>query len=645
LESLESRRLLSVAVEDGTLVVRGTAAGDDISVVRTGIDDVIVRLNGSSRVFDVDHLDESAIRIFGEAGHDCITTGSGITALDVYLEVRGGSGNDSIVGGDNFDNFFGEDGNDTIRGNAGGDLLVGGAGDDSIDGGSGDDTIHGDAGNDTLVAGAGFDGVAGGEGIDSVVGDADEDVLFDGENPGGDDGSVIVDPAGILRISGSPRHDIISGGAADGVITIEYNGVQKSISAAGVIGVLGDVGAGDDYLDLRIQGGAAIQVPATLLGAGGDDQLFGGDGNDSLSGGEGDDWIEGWDGNDTLAGNDGHDRLEGQNGNDSLAGGNGNDYLHGAGGTDTLSGGAGLHFFFDGEVVSGASLPTALTIRDSALVFTGTERQDLVAVWKNPANDLVVWIDGQTYVVDKNFVVSLDLRGNGGDDVLRLDPTFDMGSTILGGLGNDRLIGGARSDFMGDQDGNDLLVGNGDQDRLDGGEGNDTLDGGSGPDFMRGGGGRDTVDYSSRTRDLVINQSDQDTANDGEADEFDLVAVDIEQVRGGSGNDRFIGSGADNAYFGGPGNDVLSGFGDSDALFGEAGNDLLVGGANNDFLFGGSGDDSLYGQDANDVLEGQDGDDLLSANDNHRDTVNGGNDADTARVDSLDVVTNVETRA
>jgi Ca2+-binding RTX toxin-like protein len=305
-----------------------------------------------------------------------------------------------------------------------------------------------------------------------------------------------------------------------------------------------------------------------------------------------------------------------------------------------------LHFFFDGEVVSGATFPPSLTIRDSStLFFNGTERQDLVAVWENATNDLVVWIDGQTYVVDRNFVVNLDLRGNGGDDVLRLDPALDIGTTLFGGLGNDRLIGGARSDLMGGQDGNDLLVGYGDQDRLNGDEGNDTLDGGSGPDFMQGGGGRDTADYSSRTRDLIINQSDQDTANDGEADEFDLVAVDIEQVRGGSGNDRFIGSGADNAYFGGSGNDVLSGFGDSDALFGEAGNDLLVGGANNDFLFGGSGDDSLYGQSANDVLEGQSGDDFLSANDNHRDTVNGGSDTDRAHVDGLDVVTGVETRA
>jgi Ca2+-binding RTX toxin-like protein len=62
-------------------------------------------------------------------------------------------------------------------------------------------------------------------------------------------------------------------------------------------------------------------------------------------------------------------------------------------------------------------------------------------------------------------------------------------------------------------------------------------------------------------------------------------------------------------------------------------------------LDGGNGSDSLYGQAANDTLLGSAGNDQLFSNDNARDTVNGGDDSDVATADSLDVVTNVETRA
>jgi Ca2+-binding RTX toxin-like protein len=53
----------------------------------------------------------------------------------------------------------------------------------------------------------------------------------------------------------------------------------------------------------------------------------------------------------------------------------------------------------------------------------------------------------------------------------------------------------------------------------------------------------------------------------------------------------------------------------------------------------------MYGQEGNDNLQGQDGNDQLFANDNRRDTVNGGANSDIASADALDVVTGVEIRA
>jgi Ca2+-binding RTX toxin-like protein len=316
-------------------------------------------------------------------------------------------------------------------------------------------------------------------------------------------------------------------------------------------------------------------------------------------------------------------------------------------GADTLAGGAGLNFFTDGETVSGASYPATLSIDNlGVLRFDGTDAHDRVALWINPAGDFIVWIDGATYLVYRAWAHGgFAFSGNGGNDVCRLDPALDVRTDMNGGLGNDTLVGGAGPDRMIDDDpGNDRLLGNGGSDTLAGGDGDDTLDGGAGADRMIGGRGRDTADYSSRTANLLVNQADDDNPTDGELRESDHVSEDIERVLGGSGNDRFIGNHLNNAYLGGDGDDTMSGAGGADALQGQGGHDVIVGGAGNDFLDGGAGNDSIYGQAGNDVLLGQGNNDHLFANDNARDTVNGGFENDTAAVDDLDIVTSVETR-
>jgi Ca2+-binding RTX toxin-like protein len=164
---------------------------------------------------------------------------------------------------------------------------------------------------------------------------------------------------------------------------------------------------------------------------------------------------------------------------------------------------------------------------------------------------------------------------------------------------------------------------------------------------MFGGAGRDTADYSSRSGNLFITQNESSTGlgRGGEADEDDVLALDVERVLGGSGDDRFNGGDGPNTYFGGDGDDTISGFGAADALHGQGGDDVIVGGFGNDFLDGGSGNDDVYGQVGNDTLLGQGGNDRLFSNDNARDTVNGGSGADAGRVDGLDVVTSIETAA
>ena len=634
-EPLEARRLLSVSFDDENGIVRvtGTAGNDTISLTRVGSDNVIVNDNGTAHEFDLDDVDQG-FHVFGEAGDDRITVGSGFAPFEIELDVRGGDGNDSIVGGNNIELFYGEAGNDTLRGNGLGDQLTGGSGNDIIDGGSGDDTIQGEAGNDslnggdgddqvvggsgndTVIGGSGFDILDGRGGTDSVLGNAADDALFSGENPGGDDRTVFIDSAGVVRIVGTPRKDVVDVLLDGGLVAVGFGAATKWFVEGDVTGIHADLGAGDDFIHLRQD---SFPFRATLLGGDGDDEMSGGAGSDHIEGAAGD------------------DQLRGLGGDDEIFGGVGNDTLDGEGGNDTLLGGAGFNVLRNGETNSGGSLP-GLSLSDGVLRFDGTEDQDQLAIWRNGAGDLVVWLDGNTQVVDGDDVSGFRGLGNGGNDVLRLDANLALRSTMEGGLGNDQLIGGALAD---------LLLGGLNDDRLFGNAGDDTLDGGAGTDQMFGAGGRDTADYSSRSGNLFIRQNNESSSagRGGEADEDDLLGFDVERVLGGSGNDSFVGGDHNNTYFGGAGNDTISGNGGNDALHGQGGDDSIIGGSGNDFADGGDGNDSLYAQGGNDTLLGQGGNDRLFAADNARDTVNGGGNDDTGSVDGLDVVTSVETRA
>jgi uncharacterized delta-60 repeat protein len=173
------------------LVANGTASADTFSVVRVGIDDVTVTVDGLSRTFDMDDFD--SIVFNGQDGNDTMTAGAGVAHLtmnggngndrltgNALANVfHGGGGNDYIVGGDGVDALFGDAGFDTLNGQNGNDHLEGGDGNDTLTGGAGNDTMLGQAGDDTFYARDGAkDTVDGGsgtadraqrDGIDSVV--------------------------------------------------------------------------------------------------------------------------------------------------------------------------------------------------------------------------------------------------------------------------------------------------------------------------------------------------------------------------------------------------------------------------------------------------------------------------------------------
>jgi len=86
-----------------------------------------------------------------------------------------------------------------------------------------------------------------------------------------------------------------------------------------------------------------------------------------------------------------------------------------------------------------------------------------------------------------------------------------------------------------------------------------------------------------------------------------------DKLYGGSGNDELYAGFGDNELYGGSGDDILHGGQGNDKLYGGSGNDLLAAGAGNNELYGGEGDDTLHGGPGDDLLVGGKGNDVLAA--------------------------------
>ena len=374
---------------------------------------------------------------------------------------------------------------------------------------------------------------------------------------------------------------VINGSAGANTVILDFMGGTFALGSAGpVSGIVLDLLGGSDALKIRGSAGADSYV----LGAGsggagvgavainGDafrDIAFAGVETFVVSMSDGADSFHSRGNTATGGVFTGVVTAYGGAGNDTLGGGAGNDTLNGGNGNDTFTTGATL----DGNDVLNGGDGTA-DVADYSL-----RTHDLVVILDDSAND------GESGEND-NIMSDVEvIKGGSGDDSM-LCGTADC--TLFGNAGNDSLLGS---------------LGN---DTLNGGTGNDTFTesvNAAGADVFNGGAGIDTVDYGFRTNAVTLTING--LADDGEPGERDTIALDIENLMGGSGNDTIVGSSLANRLEGGPGNDTISGGG---------GNDTLVGGA---------GNDTLSGDDGNDTFDEED-------TSNGADTMNGGTGIDVA---------------
>lgn len=105
----------------------------------------------------------SGFEVNAGGGDDTVTVGRGV---GVSVTLRGGPGNDQLVGGSSVfgDKLIGGPGDDVLMGRAGPDLLYGGPGNDHLYGGSDDDKLVGGPDDDVLRGESGEDILLGGPG-------------------------------------------------------------------------------------------------------------------------------------------------------------------------------------------------------------------------------------------------------------------------------------------------------------------------------------------------------------------------------------------------------------------------------------------------------------------------------------------------
>jgi Ca2+-binding RTX toxin-like protein len=220
-----------------------------------------------------------------------------------------------------------------------------------------------------------------------------------------------------------------------------------------------------------------------------------------------------------------------------------------------------------------------------------------------------------------------EIRGRAGDDVLLGLGGIDV---LLGGAGNDLLDGGAARDALSGSNGDDRLIGGGGDDTIVGGYGRDTLDGGDGNDRLLGqgnadrlvgGNGADWLQGGAGNDGLIGGTGDDTVRGDGGGD----------RLRGGAGNDVLFGGGGNDDLGGGDGADRLEAGAGNDVLTGENGDDLLRGGTGGDRLAGGTGNDALHGGAGRNWLDGGAGNDVLYSN-SRGDTLIGGAGYDIAHL-------------
>jgi len=567
-------------------------------------------------------------------GTGTATDGWGYTDTFVNIDgIWGSAGADTLTGGSNSKNFFGQL-YEVFNGGAGSDVIDGAGGFDLVDyiGSPGAVAVN-LSGNSIL---GGVASVSGGTALDGFGGvDTLSNIEWIRGSTFGGAGDTLVGNGGDNVFEGLQGNDAIVGGGGNDLVQYvrSFGGVTVNLSNT-IVGANGSTLAGGtalDGFDSNSSTGGIQSYTDTLVSITG---AIGSDFSDYFVGNPGgNNYFDGRGGvhESTLAFTDSDTVDYGQGGYTgpiSLTGGTTATHFDSIGPhTDTL---------INIEAVYGAIQSDSLQGSDTSLQYTGlfTDRSERFR--GNGGNDT---IDGGNNAWGNNDTA--DYSNNPSANPIFVD--LGSGTAQDGFLGVDTLI---NIDGVNGGAGDDLLQG-GSNSRAFSGSFVETFRGGAGNDTIYGNDGYNVADYSLAGSSVNANLgsgnsfgSGGGTASDGQGG-TDLL-FNIDELRGGQSNDNLVGGG-DNGnrevFRGNAGNDfidgkdgldlasyvsspnavyvdtgrgtALDGWGTTDNLaniegaIGSDFNDTLIGGLNSN---GDEGDWQVFeGRAGNDVIDGADG--------------------------------------
>jgi len=242
-----------------------------------------------------------------------------------------------------------------------------------------------------------------------------------------------------------------------------------------------------------------------------------------------------------------------------VSGGSGDDRISTAGGNDVIDPGTGA----DRVIAHAGDDEVKATAEPD-----GTDAYDLGAATEKNAIDYGL----------RSGPISYDARAELGGAAGEND-RISGASVIVGGAGDDTIVGYRANESFSGGAGNDLLVGKQGRDVLDGGTGDNRLDGGEGGDRLEAGDGADLAE-GGYDADYIWLAGGDDVAEGNQGDDH---------LRLGPGDDR----GAGNLG--------------SDVVYGDEGADTILGGYAANWLIGGLGPDKIVtGSDEDTILAGTD---------------------------------------
>ena len=319
--------------------------------------------------------------------------------------------------------------------------------------------------------------------------------------------------------------------------------------------------------------------------------LFGNNLANNLTEGVAADNILGAGGNDTLNGGDGNDSSYDDSANDSLNSGAGEDFVYGGFGNDALNAvEADIDNGIGDDVYIGEGKDTPNAVE--ADIDNGIGDDVYIGEGKDTPNTLEADIDNGIGDDVDIFLLNPSGRPTSGPDLLRGSPRPDR---ILALEGNDTVYGLDGDDRIYGQLGNDRIYGDLGNDGIEGGPGNDLLYAGAGLDTIYGGSGNDTLNaegsgvdnlFGGMDNDVYIVYTTADILVENPNEGIDIVRSSASYTLDANVENLLL---TGTASVNGTGNNLnnqITGNSRNNTLNGGGGNDTLTGGVgSNQFLF------------------------------------------------------------